>query len=108
MTSQKVEIPRRTNAVMRKAKAVAEWSLLAAMWLFFLAEVLSAVFAERIFYGDEGIPLQWVSYRAAPFLFSFVLTGSLAGTCVFGWVLLILIPKRAEGELPTSAPGQKR
>lgn len=94
MIRQKVKIPRRTNAVMRKAKSIGEWSLLAALWLLFLAEVLSAVFAERVFYGDQGTPLQWVSYRAAPGLFSFVSAVSIAGTCFFGWVLLRLIPKR--------------
>jgi hypothetical protein len=95
MTRPKVKIPRRTNAVMRKAKSVATWSVVAAIWLFFLAEVLSGVFAERVFFGDQFTgQWDWVSYRAAPGLFSFVLTSSLAGACFFGWVLLISIPKR--------------
>lgn len=95
MTRQKVTIPRRANARMRKAKSVAAWSLLAAGWLLFLAEVLSAVFTQRVFYGDKFTPLHWVSYQAEPGVFSFVLIGSLAGTCFFGWVLLRLIPKRS-------------
>lgn len=94
MTGQKVRIPRRTNAMMRKAKSVAAWSLLAALWLLLLAEVLSAVFTMRVFYGDKFTPLHWVSSQAEPSLFGFVLIGSLAGTCFFGWVLLRLIPKR--------------
>lgn len=56
MTDQKVRISRRTNAMMRKAKSVAAWSLLAEAWLLFLAEVLSAVFSERVFYGDKFTP----------------------------------------------------
>ena len=62
MTRQKVKIPRRTNAMMRKAEAVGTWSVLAAIWLVFPAEVLSAIFTERVFFGGQFDPYwEWVS-----------------------------------------------
>jgi hypothetical protein len=70
------------------------WSALAAIWLVFLADVLSAVFAERAFVLSHIGDCDWVSYRANPCFFSFVLIASLVGTWVFGRILPMLIPKR--------------
>ena len=64
------------------------------LWLLLLTEVLSAIFAEKVFYAGRFTPLHWVTYREEATLFVVVFVTSLGGVCFLGWVILGLIPKR--------------
>lgn len=80
---------------MRGLRSFAPLAPIAVLWLIFLAEVLSAIFAEQVFYAARGAPLHWVTYRNEPTMFTFVFATSLGGTCLLGWLLLGLLPKKA-------------
>ena len=79
---------------MRALRALAPLVPIAILWLLFLTELLSAIFAERVFYGGRGTPFHWVTFREEAGLFVFVFVASLIGACFLTWILLRLIPKR--------------
>ena len=93
MAKREVKITPRTGAKMRALKVLAPLAPIAMLWLLFLTELMSAVFAEQVFYGSRSTPLHWVTYREEPTLFVFVFVISLAGVGFLGRVLLGLIPK---------------
>jgi hypothetical protein len=96
MSDREVRITPRTSARTRALKSFVLFAPLGVLWVVFLVQVLAAIFAEKVFYAGRFTPLHWVTYRDEAALFVFVFVTSLAGVCFLGWVLLGLIPKRAE------------
>ncbi|WFU16828.1 hypothetical protein [Bradyrhizobium sp. CB3481] len=91
MPDRDVRITLKTSAGTRALKSFALLAPIGALWLLLLAEVLSAIFAEKVFYAGRLTPLHWVTYREEGGLFVFVFVTSLAGVCYLGWILLGLI-----------------
>jgi CBS domain containing-hemolysin-like protein len=89
-----IKISARTNAKVRTFKALAIIAPAAVLWLIALVQVLSAIFAERVFYAGRFTPFHPVIYREEPTLFVFVVVMSFVIVSFFGWVILGLIPKR--------------
>jgi hypothetical protein len=79
---------------MRTYKALATLAPLAVVWLIAFTQVLSAIFAERVFYAGRFTPFHSVIYREEPALFVFVVVMSFVIAGFFGWAMLGLIPKR--------------
>ena len=94
MSDREVRITPRTTARTRALKSLVLFAPLGVLWLVLLGQVLSAIFAEKVFYAGRFTPLHWVTYRDEASLFVFVFVTSLAGVCFLGWILLNLIPKR--------------
>jgi hypothetical protein len=94
MSDREVRITPRTTARMRALKSFALLAPLGVLWVVLLSQVLSAIFAEKVFYAGRFTSLHWVTYRDEAGLFVFIVVTSLAGACFLGWVLLNLIPKR--------------
>jgi hypothetical protein len=92
--SKDVRITARTSEKMRTFKALATLAPLAVLWLIAFAQVLSAIFAERVFYAGRFTPFHSVTYREEPTLFVFVVVMSSVIVGFFGWAILGLIPKR--------------
>ena len=89
-----VKITARSNARMRTFKVLATLAPAAVLWLIAFVQVLSAIFAERVFYAGRFTPFHSVTYREEPTLFVFVFMMSFVIVSFFGWVILGLIPKR--------------
>jgi CBS domain containing-hemolysin-like protein len=89
-----VRIAARTSARMRTFKALATIAPAAVLWLIAFVQVLSAIFAEQVFYAGRFTPFHSVTYREEPTLFVFVVMMSFVIVSFFGWVILGLIPKR--------------
>ena len=68
--------------------------MIAVLWLLLLTEVLSAIFAGRVFYAGRFTSLHWVAYQEEAGLFVVVFVTSLVGVCFLGWIVLGLIPRR--------------
>ena len=81
---------------MRTLKALATIAPAAVLWLIAFVQVLSAIFAERVFYAGRFTSFHSVTYREEPTLFVFVVIMSFVIVGFFGWVILGLIPKRDE------------
>jgi hypothetical protein len=79
---------------MRTLKSLGPLAPIGVLWLLLLTEVLSAIFAEKVFYAGRFTSLHWVTYREEAGLFVVVFVTSLIGVCFLGWILLGLIPKR--------------
>ena len=79
---------------MRALKALVPLAPIAILWLLLLAELMSAIFAERVFYAGRFTPLHWVTFQEEAGLFVIVSVTSLIGVCFLGWILLGLIPKK--------------
>jgi hypothetical protein len=94
MPDREVRITPRTSARMRTLKSLAPLAPIGVLWLLLLSEIMSAIFAEKVFYAGRFTPLHWVTYREEAGLFVFVFVTSLIGVCFLGWLLLGLIPKR--------------
>lgn len=89
-----VKITRRTNPIMRSLKAIATLVPLVAVWLVAFTQLLSAIFAGKVFYAGRFTSFHAVTYRDEPTLYVFLVTMSLVIACFFGWAILGLIPKR--------------
>ncbi|NOJ47817.1 hypothetical protein [Bradyrhizobium archetypum] len=79
---------------MRTFKALATLVPVALLWLIAFAQVLSALFAQRVFYAGRFTTFHSVTYREEPTLFVFVLMMSFVIVSFFGWLILGLLPKR--------------
>lgn len=79
---------------MRAFKVLATIAPAAVLWPVAFAQVLSAIFAERVFYAARFTPFHSVTYREEPTLFVLVVVTSFVIVGFFGWVILGLIPKR--------------
>ena len=79
---------------MRALTSLGQMAPIGILWLLPLAEVLSAIFAEKVFYTGRFTPLHWVTYREEATLFVVVFVTSLVGVCFLGWIILGLIPKK--------------
>ena len=91
-----VKITRRTNSLMRSFKAIATLAPLVAVWLVAFTQLLSAIFAEKVFYAGRFTSFHAVTFRGEPNLFVFLVAMSFVITCFFGWAILGLIPKRGQ------------
>lgn len=89
-----VKISRKTNSMMRSFKAIATLAPLVAVWLIALTQLLSAIFAEKVFYAGRFTSFHAVTYRDESTLFVFLVAMSFVIACFFGWAILGLIPKR--------------
>ena len=91
---REVRIRRRASARMRALRSLAPLAPIGVLWLLLVSQVVSAIFAEKVFYGGRFTPLHWVTYKEEAGLFVFVFVTSLIGACFLGWILLGLIPKK--------------
>ena len=92
--NREVKITRKANPMMRSLKAIATLVPLVAVWLVAFTQVLSAIFAEKVFYAGRFTSFHAVIYREEPTLFVFLVVTSFVIVCFLGWAILGLIPKR--------------
>lgn len=94
--NKQVKVTRRMTPLMRTIKTVITLLPLIAVWMIAFAQLLFAVFADKVFFAARSIPFHAVTHREEPALFFFLTVLSLVIVSFFGWAILGLIPKRDE------------